>query len=52
MTLTLLMLAMTAWAEVPSKDARWDAVEATRYSFPMPNARTKPEWEQRRAHLK
>ncbi len=52
MTLTLLLLAMTAWAEAPSKDARWDAVEATRYSFPMPNARTKPEWEQRRAQLK
>ncbi len=47
-----LLLAVSAMAEVPSKDARWDAVEGTRYSFAMPNARTKPEWEQRRAHLR
>jgi len=52
MKLLCLLLAAITSAEVPSKDARWDAVEGTRYAFPMPNARTKAEWEQRRAQLK
>ncbi|MFN7937266.1 MAG: acetylxylan esterase [Bryobacteraceae bacterium] len=52
MKLLLLFAAVSALAEVPSKDTRWDPIEATRYSFPMPAARTKPEWEQRRAHLR
>ncbi|MBL8178037.1 MAG: acetylxylan esterase [Bryobacterales bacterium] len=52
MKLICLFVALTASAQVPATDGRWDTTQGTRYSFPMPHARTKPEWEQRRAHLK
>ena len=51
-TLAFALFAVTAFAQVPATDSRWDVTKGTRYEFPMPKYATKAEWEARKAHLR
>jgi dienelactone hydrolase len=50
--LVIALYAGLCVAQVPEKDARWEAKEGTRFEFPMPHFESKSEWLTRREHLR
>ncbi|MCC6364638.1 MAG: acetylxylan esterase [Bryobacterales bacterium] len=52
LVLALALPCLAAFGQVPAEDARWKAVEGTRFAYPMPIYASRAEWEARKAHLK
>src|SRR5438876_5356162 len=46
------LLCLSAWAQVPARDARVTDTPGTNSHFQMPAYKTLAEWEARRAHLR
>ncbi|MCZ2149406.1 MAG: acetylxylan esterase [Bryobacterales bacterium] len=52
LALASAVACLAALGQVPSEDARWRAVEGTRFAYPMPVYASRAEWEARKARLK
>src|SRR5215471_17602052 len=50
--LSAALLCITAWAQVPARDARITNIPGTNTHFTMPAYPTREAWEARRAHLR